>query len=402
MRVRSQFEVVRSYDIGVPRQPVCSKSAHGGTLVGSSCTSPLKRAVRRTQPTRRPQRPRAMAVLIGMTMRAHRTTGLHVLPVLMVLAAAAAAIDAPQPAHAAEFAPCDVDACECAGVSLASLRGTVVPELKFAGQRYQLAICEPVRAQPECSAASPDGDASTVLANASFLLHNAHGGCAALGDVQSMEAAVALRSGGSRALVARYQRGNTSVTIEFSAGTRSRPTNLTETARGHWSLRWKVLQADQLLSIQVGALRDPLQSEVDRVSTSPTCPASRPGVLAAFRDPQNETCVPLYAQFMSEQATCDLMPTFSRNQDHMMYNIIKLLLQFVLFVLSLGSLIWKKHIEDRHLQVSTSTVKRFPHVGCMPFVLSVSCSRLCAVSNQHSDFRNTRSRTLDATSKSST
>lgn len=286
------------------------------------------------------------------------------LPALMALAAitdatgpqgSPLALTAQGETPGATFALCDVDECECAGVSLASLRGTLMPELSFAGQRYQLAICEPVHlAQHMCSATSPGGDVPSVLANASFLLHNGHGGCTALGDVHSMEA-MAIQNGGDRALVVRYRRGNRIVSITFSPGTSSRPTNLTETARGHWSLRWDALQADQLIP---DALRAPLQPI--KTGSAPVCEVEFGK--ARFRDPNDPTCVPLYAQFVTanvsgveeQYARCTIMSwKFTEDPAE---SIGKLLLQGVLFCLSLGSLILKKKIEDRQRQVSNQVV----------------------------------------------
>ena len=242
------------------------------------------------------------------------------------------------------YVPCDLKRCSCAGVSLASVRGfgAVPSPLQLDGQQYHLAICEPVDLQS--AGCTPGGDSRAILANASVVQRGAHGACFSIGDSRSMVGSISFAAGHRWVLRVRLSRGKKSLTISFAPGTDTYPTNLSQASFGHWETQWLAP-----MSLSTAALTETTQFVEARRAENSSLDLAKSSdsaqTCAAYRKPDDPECQPLYAQFATNTQKCTLMSWQFNNAKE---TIEKMAIQILLFFLSLASLIWKKHLEDRH------------------------------------------------------
>eukprot|EP01044_Picomonas_judraskeda_P029399 COSAG03_NODE_10164_length_668_cov_0.543058_1_plen_201_part_10 len=144
----------------------------------------------------------------------------------------------------ADYVPCDLGTCTCAGVSLGNFNANPYTLSDDDGHSYLLSICSPLgqAATDECSI----GVDAAAAQRATFL--RSEGGiCSELGDAASMKAEV-VEDGGRHVLVVQYNYtfGEASqVTIAFAVGSHAQPRNNSVAVEGNtYSIDWDGLDAE--------------------------------------------------------------------------------------------------------------------------------------------------------------
>jgi|EP01046_Picozoa_sp_COSAG06_P014767 hypothetical protein len=144
----------------------------------------------------------------------------------------------------ADYVPCDLGTCTCAGVSLGNFNANPYTLSDDDGHSYLLSICSPLgqAATDECSI----GVDAAAAQRATFL--RSEGGiCSELGDAASMKAEV-VEDGGRHVLVVQYNYtfGEASqVTIAFAVGSDAQPRNNSVAVEGNtYSIDWDGLDAE--------------------------------------------------------------------------------------------------------------------------------------------------------------